>query len=161
MRWLLPHPLVSASIFVLWLLLNRTYAPGPALVGVVVALLAGWALAQLDPGRPRIRRPDVALKLFLRVLVDIAKSNLAVTRNILERKSDRRAGFIRIHLALREPQGLAILACIVTATPGSAWVEYDAEEGLLLIHVLDVGEEADWVRLIKDRYEQPLMEIFA
>ncbi|MBS7813000.1 Na+/H+ antiporter subunit E [Roseococcus pinisoli] len=161
MRWLLPHPLVSLGLLVLWLLLNRTYAPGPALVGIIVALMGGWALALLDPGRPRLRRLDVVLKLTLHVLLDIAKSNLAVARNILERKSDRRAGFLRIQLELREPQALAVLACIVTATPGSAWVEFDPEDGQLLLHVLDVGEEADWVRLIKERYEQPLMEIFA
>lgn len=161
MRRVLPHPFVSGALFLLWLLLNETVAPGPALVGLVVALIGGWALALLDPGRPRLRRPGVALRLLGTVLVDIARSNLAVARIILGRRGDRRAGFIRIPLALRDPQALAVLACILTATPGSAWVEFDAEEGWLLLHVLDLGDEEEWVRLVRDRYEQPLMEIFA
>lgn len=160
MRRVLPHPLVSAGIFLLWLLLNRTVAPGPALVGLAVALAGGWALALLSSGHVRLRRPDLMLVLAGRVVVDIARSNLAVARIILERRSDRRAGFVRIRLALREPQALAILACILTATPGSAWAEYDADEGWLLLHVLDIGEDDEWVRLVKDRYERPLMEIF-
>jgi multicomponent K+:H+ antiporter subunit E len=161
MRRVLPHPFISGNLFLLWLLLNETVAPGPALVGLVVAVIGGWALALLDPGRPRLRRPGVALRLAGTVLVDIARSNLAVARIILRRGKDREAGFIRIPIALRDPQALAVLACILTATPGSAWVEFDAEEGWLLLHVLDLGDEEEWVRLVRDRYEQPLMEIFA
>lgn len=161
MRRLLPHPFISASLFLLWLLLNQTVAPGPALVGLAVALIGGRALSLLDQGRPRLRRPGLALLLAGRVLLDIARSNLAVMRIILVRRAERRAGFLRIRLALRDSQALAVLACILTATPGSAWVEFDAEEGWLLLHVLDLGDEEEWVRLVKERYEQPLMEIFA
>ena len=160
MRWLLPHPLISAGLFLLWLMLNETVAPGPALVGVVVALIGGRALARLDPGRPRLRRLDLVLRLTGQVVVDIAQSNLAVARVILLRPKGRRAGFIRIPLAMRDPQALAVLALILTATPGSAWTEFDAEEGVLLLHVLDTGEEEEWIRLVRDRYEAPLMEIF-
>ncbi|WP_149536485.1 Na+/H+ antiporter subunit E [Siccirubricoccus phaeus] len=161
MRKLLPHPLVSAALLLLWLVLDQTLAPGPVLIGSIIALIGGWTLAQLDPGRPRLRRPGVALRLAGQVLLDVARSNLAVARAILGRPKDRRAGFIRIPLALRDPRALAVLAAILTATPGSAWVEYDGEEGCLLLHVLDLGEEEEWMRLVKDRYEQPLMEIFA
>lgn len=161
MSRLLPHPFVSAGIFLLWLLLNQTAAPGPALVGIAVALLCGWALSRLGQARPRLRRPGVALRLAWHVLIDIGRSNLAVARIILLPRADRRSGFIRIPLALRDPQALAVLACVLTATPGSTWAEFDEEEGWLLLHVLDVGDEEEWVRVVKERYERPLMEIFA
>ena len=164
MARLLPHPLVSLTIFVLWMMLNETMAPGPALVGVLVALLGGRALARVVPtprrrGAPW-RRLGVALRLAGAVAVDIARSNYAVARVILGRRPERRAGFIRIPLALREPEALAMLACILTATPGSAWVDHDPETGILLLHVLDLVEEEEWVALVKQRYEAPLMEIF-
>jgi multicomponent K+:H+ antiporter subunit E len=65
-----------------------------------------------------------------------------------------------IPLDLRDPYGLAVLACIITATPGTAWIEYAADSGILVIHVLDLVSEEEWVDLIKDRYESLLMEIF-
>ncbi|RAI59533.1 Na+/H+ antiporter subunit E [Roseicella frigidaeris] len=161
MTRLLPHPLISLGILLLWLLLNQTLAPGPALVGVAVALFGGWTLALLDQGRPRLRRPGLMLRLAGQVLLDIAQSNLTVARIILGRRANSSAGFIHIPLALRDPQALAVLAAILTATPGSAWVEYDAEAGWLLLHVLDLDDEEVWIRLVKDRYERPLLEIFA
>ena len=36
----------------------------------------------------------------------------------------------------------------------------DAAKGILLLHVLDLVDETAWIRLIKDRYERRLMEIF-
>ena len=52
------------------------------------------------------------------------------------------------------------MAIIITSTPGTLWVEYEAATGRLLLHVLDLVDEETWVRLIKDRYERRLMEIF-
>ena len=53
-----------------------------------------------------------------------------------------------------------MLAIILTSTPGTLWVEYEASTGRLLLHVLDLVDEEVWIRLIKDRYECRLMEIF-
>ncbi|PHK94190.1 Na+/H+ antiporter subunit E [Pseudoroseomonas rhizosphaerae] len=160
MRWLLPHPVISAGLLAFWLMASRSVAPGPMLVGAIIALLGGWALTLLDPPKVRIRRPGLILQLAGRVFVDIIRSNLAVARIVLSRRLPRRTGFLHIPLALREPHALAVLACILTATPGTAWLEFDAEEGWLLIHVLDLIDEEEWVRIVKERYEAPLLEIF-
>ena len=72
----------------------------------------------------------------------------------------RRAGFVRIPLDMTNPSGLAVLAVIVTATPGTAWIEYEPRNGQLLLHVFDLIEGDDWVHTIKSRYESLLMEIF-
>lgn len=160
MRRLLPYPFVSAALLLLWLLLNESVAPGPVLVGAVFALLGGWAFALLEPGTARVRRLGTALRLLGLVLADVARSNIDVARIILDPRRDYRSGFIAIPLTMRNPQGLAALACILTATPGSAWVEYDPGEGMLLLHVLDLADEAEWQRTVQDRYETPLMEIF-
>ncbi|MGW8175761.1 MAG: Na+/H+ antiporter subunit E [Stenotrophomonas sp.] len=61
---------------------------------------------------------------------------------------------------MRDRYGLAVLAIIITSTPGTLWVEYESATGRLLLHVLDLVDEETWVRLIKDRYERRLMEIF-
>ena len=57
--------------------------------------------------------------------------------------------------------GLAILAVIVTSTPGSAWLEYDSSRNSVFIHVLDLVDEDQWRDLLKARYEKLLLEIFA
>jgi len=161
MRWALPFPLLTIGLLVLWLLLNQSVTPGSVILGGVLALAASWALVPLQPRKARFRRPGVALRLALIVLGDIIRSNIAVARIIFGLgRRDRRSGFVRIPLELRDPYGLTALACIITATPGTLWIEYDSETETVLIHVLDLVDEDAWVRLIKRRYEQRLMEIF-
>lgn len=160
MKRLFPHPLVSLALLLMWLLLTR-FSVGQLLLGSAVALVAGRALATVRPEGPPLRKWWRVIPLFFIVGYDIAVSNVHVGRRILFglRGPDRDSGFLRIPLRLRDPAPLAILALIVTATPGSVWVDFDPETGELLLHVLDKGE-ADWPVLIRDRYEQPLLEIF-
>ncbi len=161
MRRVLPYPLLTAGLLLLWLLLSQSMAPGSVVLGAVLALGASWALVPLRPPKARFRRPGVALRLALIVLSDIIRSNVAVARIILNpRRRDRRSGFVRIPLEMRNPYGLATLACIITATPGTIWVEFDSAAGTVLIHVLDLIEEETWIQIIKGRYERRLMEIF-
>ncbi|WP_424682139.1 Na+/H+ antiporter subunit E [Frateuria sp. YIM B11624] len=158
-RWL-PHPLMSAFLLLAWLLLQRSLAPGTLLAGVLLALGLGWAFGKLRPPAARVRNLPLLVRLLLRVVVDIVRSNLAVARIVLRPRGQVRSGFVSIPLELTDPYGLAVLACIITSTPGTIWVDHDSARRVLLIHVLDLVDEAAWIGDIKHRYERPLLEIF-
>ena len=161
MTRLLPFPLMTAGLLVLWLLLNQTLSPGHIVLGSIMALAGGWAMAALQPPKGRIGRPGAILRLSALVLSDIVRSNIAVGRIVLGLGGrERTSGFVHIPLDLRDPYGLAALACIITSTPGTLWVGLDASNGILTIHVLDLIDESEWVRTIKGRYERLLLEIF-
>ena len=160
MTRLVPFPMVSAGLLVLWLLLNGLSA-GHILLGGTVALIGGWAFAALEPPKMRLRRPLAVLRLTAFVFADIVRSNVAVARLILGLEPRRWAsGFVDVPLELRNPYGLATLACIITSTPGTLWVDFNEASGTLTIHVLDLVDKTEWVRTIKGRYERPLLEIF-
>ncbi len=160
MRWL-PFPLLSLSLLAMWLLLNQTLALGHIALGAVLAVAGALILTALEPPKAHLRRPLVALRLSFVVLVDIIHSNLAVARIILGPPQPAGAsGFVNIPIGMRSPYGLAVLAIIITSTPGTLWVSFDSAKGLLTIHVLDLVDDAAWVATIQQRYERPLMEIF-
>ena len=160
-RWL-PYPVFSLALLAMWLLLNESLAPAHLLLGAGLALAGGALLAvlQLPLGRAH-RRAGTAAVLGWMVLGDIVRSNLAVGVITLHPGTRGRvAGFLELPLGVRHPGALAVLACIITATPGTSWARYDAERNLLTIHVLDLVDEQAWIRQFKDRYERRLKEIF-
>lgn len=159
-RWL-PFPVLAAGLLAMWLLLNQTVSAGQVLLGSILALIGSWGLMALQPARARIGRLGAIIALSLRVLADIVRSNIAVARIILTPGELRHvSGFVSIPLELRDPYGLAALACIITATPGTLWVSFDSVKGIVVIHVLDLIDENAWIATIKGRYESLLLEIF-
>jgi multicomponent K+:H+ antiporter subunit E len=155
-------PLLVLALVALWLLLNQTLAPGHVLLGSALAVLLAWSAAALRPLQARLRRLDIAALLVLTVIRDVVRSNMAVARIVLGFTSSHeiRSGFLRIPLDLRDPHGLAALAVILTSTPGTVWVGLSPAGDALTLHVLDLQNEAEWIHLIKQRYERPLMRIF-
>jgi multicomponent K+:H+ antiporter subunit E len=161
MKRLFPSPLLSAGLFVLWILLMQSLSPDTLLLGVVLAVFWPVATLRLRPGSTRARKPRTMLRLFGRVVLDMFRSNLVVARLILTRAPrDIPSGFVEVPLALKDANGLAVLAMIVTFTPGTAWVQLSEDRRSLLLHVLAIEDEAKLIELIKHRYEGPLMEIF-
>jgi multicomponent K+:H+ antiporter subunit E len=161
MSRLIPYPMLAVWLLVMWLLLQQSLNPGHFFLGGVIAVIASHAMAALQPERPRMRRLGRIVKLVVLVTLDVIRSNVAVMRIILQgRVRNHTAGFLVVPLQLTNRYGLVVLACIVTATPGSAWIEYHAARSTVLIHVLDLVDEQEWIETLKSRYETLLLEIF-
>ena len=120
------------------------------------------AASRLRPLRPRLRRVVPGAAARATVLADIVRSNVGVARIVLGLTGSRQvhSGFLDIPLDLRDPHGLAVLAAIITSTPGTVWAGLSPDGSTLTLHVLDLQDEAAWISTIKQRYERPLMEIF-
>ena len=156
----LPFPLLWLALVAMWLVLARTITLADTLVAMLVALAAVTGLRMLQPSRKRSRRPTAALRLGCLVMIDVIRSNLQVAALVLHPKRRGRAAFLDIPLDLRDPGGLAVLACIITATPGTSWAGYDSTSGMLTMHILNLVDADTSIREIKNRYERLLLEIF-
>lgn len=159
MKRALAYPLLWLALFGMWLLLNDSLAPGHLLLGAVLASFGCWALAALEPPKPHIGRIGSIVRLFATFIADVVASNIAVIGLILSGRPPR-STFVTIPLELKEPNALAVLSCIVTATPGSAWIHYDSTLGTVMIHVLDTPDGAAWGAALKRNYEERLLEVF-
>ena len=160
MSRILPHPLLTLALILMWLVLTRA-SLGHLVLGTAVGIGAGLVYARLETAPTRVHSVSALVRLAGVVALDIIRSNAAVAVLIVSSRRHRKSGFVEIPLRLQDPVGLALLAMIITATPGTAWLEHDSETGVLLLHVFDLIETDDWVTLIRDRYEARLLEAFA
>ena len=163
-KWL-PHPLMSAILLLLWLLLNDTASAGHLVLGTLLGLLIPFFTQRFWPETEHVHRPALALRFIGRVLVDIIVANFAVARLVFKPPNAIRPAFVRVPLDVKDDFAISILASVVSLTPGtvSADLDLDAarEHGVLLVHVLDLDDAEKLIAEIKTRYEAPIMEIFA
>jgi multicomponent K+:H+ antiporter subunit E len=156
----LAHPVLSVLLGATWLLLQQSVSPAnllfAALLALVVPKLAGGFLG--TGARPR--RWRVAMRLLAAVLWDVVAANLVVARLVLWPAAQPRPAWVTVPLALTDPAAMALLASIVTMTPGTVSCIVDGQRHRLLVHALDCGDPAALVEEIRQRYEAPLKEIF-
>jgi len=160
MKRLLPAPLMSLCVFVVWLLMVGSLELGQLLLASLMAIVLPLIGQRLREGNAGLRRPLRALRLFVVVLYDIVLSNIDVANLILGPESRIHPGFIWVPLEIRNQHAITTLAGIITMTPGTLSTELSADRRHLLVHCLNLSDEAATIAQIKQRYEAPLKEIF-
>jgi len=160
MKRLLPAPLLSLSLFAIWLMLNQHVGVDTLAMAAVLAIAIPLFTAPLRPLAPRFGHPLVALALLRTVVVDAIASNLDIARSIWSPRRTPRAMFVQIPLELRDANGLAVLAIVTTIVPGTVWCELTLDRSALLLHVFDVDNVTAFIDRYKRRYERPLIAIF-
>jgi multicomponent K+:H+ antiporter subunit E len=161
-RRVLPHPLLSATLAVVWILLANSFSAGTVLLAIVIGIVVPKLTSGYWPGRAPIGHPLLIAEYMVIVLYDIVVSNIQVARLVLFRTgSALRSRLVTVPLDLRSPEGITVLAGTITMTPGTVTADVSPDGTALLVHCLDVADENDLVAGIKARYEARLRRIFA
>ena len=159
-RRLMPHPVISALLLVVWLVLHYTVAAGHVVLGAALAVLIPLFTERFFPEPVYIGRIGAVVKLLSVVLWDIVVATFAVLRLTLGPTSSLRPSFVRVPVELGDDFALTTLASTISLTPGTVTAEISPDREHILVHALDVADDTELVRLIKTRYEAPIKEIF-
>lgn len=158
MNRLLPHPLLSAILLVLWLLLANQLNVAHLLLGAFL----GWAVplytARFWPEQVKVRRPLLLIRFIFVVLYDIVVANITVARLILGSTKRLQPAFVVMPLAVRNDVAISLLANTISLTPGTVSAFLSADRRCLIIHGLHTTAPDEMIATIRERYEQPLKE---
>jgi len=156
----LPMPIHSLLLFVIWLLVNNTVAPGHLLLATFLAIVIPLMTAGMQTPQPKFRRPLLTVKYILMVLWDIIVANLEVALLVLGPSKKLVPAFIAVPLDIQHEFPITILASTVSLTPGTVSAEISEDRQWLYVHVLHLSNKDELIASIKQRYERPLKEIF-
>lgn len=159
--WLMPHPLLTLLLTVVWIILQNDLTAGMAVFGLILGILIPWATSIWWPDAPGDLRLIRSLSYGVIVLWDIMVANVQVAWIVLTVSNEKlKPAWIVIPLELRHPEAITVLAGTITLTPGTVSADLSDEGRSLLVHVLHT-DDPDGVREdIKKRYEARLKEIF-
>jgi multicomponent K+:H+ antiporter subunit E len=160
MERLLPHPMLTMILAVVWLLLANSLS----FASVILGLLLGWLIPLFTlpfwPERVVIRRPLALLRFILVVLKDIMVANFVVAGLILMGPKRLKPAFIKLPLELESDLAISLLSNTICLTPGTVSAQLSRNRRYLLVHTLNTENSEALLHTIKQRYEQPLKEIF-
>lgn len=102
----------------------------------------------------------VALVLLVaRFLREVMVSGWVTARIILRDPGHLQPGFVRLDYGDLDEAGAALLAALVTLTPGTTAADLDVERRQILLHLLDVRRTEAVVAAIRRDFERPLLAL--
>lgn len=156
-----PHPLLTLTLTVTWLLLVNTFTLGNLVLGFALGTAIPILTAAYWPDRPRLRSPLVIAEYIVIVIWDIIMANVVVAGIVLFKRRDRiRSAWIAVPLELTSPEAITVLAGTITLTPGTVSAQLSADGRSILVHCLHTDDPDGTRDQIKARYETRLREIF-
>lgn len=160
-NWLLPHPVMTLILAIVWIILQNNLSFGMAVFGLILGVIIPRLTAVWWPDRPKGFKTGKMTAYVVIVLWDIIVANVEVAWIVLTRPNSKlRPAWIVIPLDLRQPEAITVLAGTITLTPGTVSSDVSNTGHYLLVHALD-APDPDAVRDdIKQRYEARLKEIF-
>lgn len=160
--WLLPHPLLTLLLAVVWILLQNEFSAGMAVFGLILGVIIPWGTSVWWPDTPKGFRIGKMASYSLMVMWDIVVANIQVAWIVLSVPNAKlKPAWIVVPLELVQPEAITVLAGTITLTPGTVSADLSDEGHSLLVHVLHT-DDPDAVRdEIKTRYEARLKEIFS
>ena len=147
-------------LLVIWLLLTNSFTIGNLLLAAILAWFIPSLVGNLQTDTQHVRRPLKALKYLIILFWDILVSSMIVAKQVMGPSHLLRPGFVTVPLELEEPLPITLLASTISLTPGTVSTDLSEDHSVLFVHALHVDNEAELVAEIKQRYEQPLKEIF-
>lgn len=160
MGFLFPMPWQSMMLFTVWLLLNQSVSPGHLVLAAFLAITIPLLLSGTQIHRLTIKKPFKAFLYLLKVLGDIVSANFEVAVQVLGPSRKLQPGFIAVPLDITGDFPITVLASTISLTPGTVSAEVSSDHKWLYVHALHLVDETATIREIKQRYEQPLKEIF-
>lgn len=159
-RGWLPHPILSAALLVLWMLLWQSASPGIVALGLVLAVVVPLWSRAFWPDRPNLRRATALVRFVPLFVWDVVIANVVVAWLILDVRRRLRPTWLVVPLDLEDSYAITTLANVISLTPGTVSSQLSPDRRKLLVHALDVADSDAVVARIKSRYEARIKAIF-
>lgn len=128
-------------------------------IGFVLGFLVLYFLQPLIATGSYVRKVGRAVRLALVSLGMISKANVRVAFDVVTPHPRLRPGIIAIPLNARRDDEIAILANVVTLTPGTLALEIAGDRSCLFVHTLHLDDREAFERSIKQGLERQILEL--
>ncbi len=153
--------ILGALFTLIWLAISGSYTIPNLLFGMVVAALSlGVIRHQWAQTTTSFRRIPAILSLALLFIKELALSAWTVAMLVIRPTLELKPGIFAYPLAVKSDFEIALLANLITLTPGTLSVDVSPDRTMLFVHALDCADVEATKRSIADGFERKIMEAF-
>lgn len=146
-----------AVLAIAWTVLVGELSPFSLVEGAILGYLVLLLRRQVELNL--IVRTWKLSVLVLFFLWELLLANIRVTIDIITPNDNIRAGVVAVPLDIQGPVSVAVLANIISLTPGTVTMDVSDDQTVLYIHTMHLKDADEFRRDIKEGFERRLMEV--
>ncbi len=152
--------LVNILLAAAWGAVTGSFSVVNLAFGYVLGLGALYLIREQVNTGGYFRRASRVIGLILLFLYELVMSAWRVLRIVIRPKLDLNPGFIAFPLTVESDFEIALLANLITLTPGTLSVDVSEDRKVLYIHCIDVPDPEGTIADIRNGFERKIMEAF-
>jgi len=152
--------LLNILLALAWVALTGQFTPLNLAFGFALGYVMLWIAQRTGKPHGYFTRVWQVLGFIAFFLWEMVKANLQVTYHILAPRGKMRPAVIAVPLDVRTDVEIALLANLITLTPGTLSLDVSADRRVIYIHSITLGDETDqFRRQIKEGFERRVLEV--
>ncbi|MBS2970321.1 Na+/H+ antiporter subunit E [Metabacillus sp. KIGAM252] len=151
--------LLNVFIAFLWMFLQNTYTLVTFAVGFLFGLLIIFGMRRFFSTRFYLYNVMAVFTLLSIFMKELIMANVSVLKIILTPKLKLTPGIFAYETELTKAWEITVLSNLITLTPGTLVVEISEDNKILYIHAMDISNEEDARKDIRDSFEKAIKEV--
>lgn len=151
---------INVILALAWAAVTGSFSPFNLFVGFSFGLIALWLIREQTAMRAYFGRVSAFVELGALFFWELLLSALRVAALVLKRDMNLSPGVIAYPLTVTRDVEIALLANLITLTPGTLSVDVSQDRKILFVHCIDVPDESATIADIRDGFERKIKEAF-
>ena len=152
--------LINLLLMLAWGAMTGSFSEINLIFGFVLGFIAIWLIREQIGTGGYFGKSMRMASLFLLFLKELALSALRVAALVLKPNMDVHPGIFAFELTIDRDFEIALLANLITLTPGTLSVDVSPDRKFLFVHAIDCSDIEGAKRDIADGFERKILEAF-
>ena len=142
-----------------WVALTGKFLVSNFLFGFALSFCLLWTITRDREGRKYFNRIPRIISFVFYFLNELLKANLQVAYDVITPRFYMTPGIIRIPLSAETDLEIALLANLISLTPGSLSLDVSDDRKVLYVHAMYIGDKDAYIAHVKNGFERKLLDI--
>lgn len=152
--------LINLLLMLAWGAITGSFTEINLIFGFALGFVAIWLIREQIGTGGYFGKTTRIFSLFLLFLKELALSAFRVAVLVLKPKMDVRPGIFAFELTVDRDFEIALLANLITLTPGTLSVDVSEDRKFLYVHAVDCSDLDDTKAGIANGFEKKILEAF-
>lgn len=153
--------LLNLLLALAWVALTGEFTPLNLGIGFALGFMALWLTRRNGDQPGYVRKIGVVVSFALFFLWELLLANLRMAVVLIRPYRTLQPGIVAVPLDLDSDLAVALLANLITLTPGTLALDVSSDRAVMYVHAVDVRDANAFRREIKHGFERRIKELLA